>query len=59
MQGGYSADPDDTNIFVRNTHLLAKLQSVLKHKGTTSAAFKKLAPKIFWLLGLTRFPTLV
>ena len=55
MQGGDSADPDDTNIFVRNSHLLAKLQSVLKHKGKTSAAFKKLVPKFFWLLGLTLF----
>ena len=30
MQGGYSTDLEAMNIFVKNSHLLAKLRSVLK-----------------------------
>ena len=51
MQGRYSTDLDAMNIFVRNSHLLAKLQSVLKerihlltsskHKETILGARKK------------------
>ena len=51
MQGGYSTDLDAMNIFVKNSHLLAKLRSVLKerihlltsskHKETTLGARKK------------------
>ena len=32
MQGGYSTDLDAMNIFVKNSHLLAKLRSVLKER---------------------------
>ena len=51
MQGGYSTDLDAINIFVKNSHQLAKLRRVLKerihlltssqHKETTSGACKK------------------
>ena len=51
MQGGYSTDLDAMNIFVKNSHLLAKLRSVLKerihlltsskHKETILGARKK------------------
>ena len=32
MQGGYSTDLDAMNIFVKNTHFIAKLRSVLKER---------------------------
>ena len=32
MQGGYSTDLDPTNIFVKNSHLLTTLRSVLKER---------------------------
>ena len=32
MKGGYSIDLDAMNIFVKNSHLLAKLQSALKER---------------------------
>ena len=51
MQGGYSTDLDAMNIFVENSHLLAKLRSVWKkcihllttskYKETTLGARKK------------------
>ena len=51
VQDGYSADLDATNMFVKNSHLLTKLRSVLKerihllislkHKETTLGARKK------------------
>ena len=51
MQGKYSTGLDPMNIFVKNSHLLAKLQSILKerihlftsskHKETTTGAPKK------------------